>query len=108
MELEDIGLYVSYGLFLIASGAAVVLPLMNAIKNPSGLLKSLMGVGGLVVLFILSYAVSGDEVGARAASFGIDASGSKLIGAGLILFYIVFAISVIGIIFSEIYKATTK
>ena len=105
MELEDIGLYASYVLFFIALGAAIILPLINAIKNPSGLVKSLIGVGGLVVLFIICYAISGDEVSARAASLGVDAGGSKLIGAGLYMFYAVFFISAIGVVYSEINKA---
>lgn len=101
----DIGLYASYFLFFVALGATIILPLLNAIKNPSGMFKSLLGVGGLVVLFVVSYAVSGDEVSAKAASLGVDAAGSKMIGAGLVLFYIVFIVSVIGVIYSEINKA---
>ncbi len=105
MELEDAGLYIAYVLFFVALGSAIVLPLINAIKNPAGLLKSLLGVGALVVLFVVSYALSGDEVSAKAASLGVDAGGSKLIGAGLILFYVVFVISALGVVYSEINKA---
>ena len=105
MDLIDIGIYATYVLFFIALISAIVLPLINALRNPSGLMKSLLGVGGLVVLFVLSYALSGDEVSAKAASFGLDAGDSKMIGAGLILFYIVFILSVVGVVFSEINKA---
>ena len=105
MDLIDIGIYVTYVLFFVALISAIVLPLINAIKNPAGLLKSLFGVGGLVVLFLVSYGLSGDEVSAKAASFGLDSGDSKLIGAGLILFYIVFVLSAVGVVFSEINKA---
>lgn len=105
MESYDIGLYVGYLLAIVAVVAAVVLPLINAIKAPAGLVKSLAGVGGLVVIFIIAYALSGSEVTTKAAAQGVDASGSKLIGAGLTMFYIVFFAAAVGVIVSEINKA---
>ena len=105
MDLIDIGLYLSFILLGVATASAVVMPLLTALKHPAGLVKSLIGVGGLVVLFILAYTVSGSELSAKAVSLGVDESGSKLIGAGLILFYLVFVISVIGVIYSEVNKA---
>lgn len=105
MDLIDIGIYLAYILIGIALVAAVVLPMINALKHPAGLVKSLMGVGGLVVLFIVAYSISGSELSVKAAALGVDESGSKLIGAGIILFYFVFVISIVGVIYSEISKA---
>lgn len=101
----DLGLYITYVLFGLAAIAAIVLPAINLAKSPAGLVKSLMGIGGLAVLFVVAYALSGDEVSAKAASFGISPASSKMIGAGLVLFYLVLLISIIGLIFSEINKA---
>jgi TRAP-type C4-dicarboxylate transport system permease small subunit len=78
----------------------VGMPILNAIKNPQGLVKALIGVVGLVVLFGLSYAISGSEVTARAASLGIDASSSRMIGAGMIMFYIILLVSTVLAVFS--------
>ena len=103
--MEDIGLYVGYGLFIIALGAAVILPLINAIKSPKELLKSGMAVGALLVLFLVSFGLSGSEVTAKYTAQGIGESSSKLIGAGLTMFYFVFFIAVLGIVYSEISKA---
>ncbi len=105
MDTIDIGIYVSYIFLGVALIAAVLLPLVNAIKHPAGLVKSLIGVGGLVVLFIVAYAISGAEVSAKAVAMGVDESGSKIIGAGLTLFYFVFIVAALGIVFSEISKA---
>lgn len=105
MTIEDIGLYISYVAFFIAAGAAIVFPLLNAIKNPASLGKSLIGIIGVVVLFIVAYLVSGDEVTSKYAALGVDASGSKIIGAGLTLFYFVLVLSIIGVVYSEINKA---
>jgi hypothetical protein len=105
MESYDIGLYIAYVFTIVAIGAAVVLPLINAIKSPAGLVKSLVSVGGLVVIFVIAYAVSGSEVTTKAAAAGVDASSSKLIGAGLAMFYIVMIVAVVGVVYSEINKA---
>jgi len=105
MESYDIGLYIAYVLGIVAIGTAVVLPLINALKAPAGLMKSMAGVGGLVVIFIIAYMLSGDEVSTKAAAAGVDASASKLIGAGLTMFYIVMIVAAIGVVYSEINKA---
>ncbi|MFN5169335.1 MAG: hypothetical protein ACK5DD_06900 [Cyclobacteriaceae bacterium] len=105
MDAEDIGLYISYGALIIAVAAAVVLPLMHAIKHPKTLLGSLVGVGALVILFVICYAISDTEVSAKARSLGADESSSQLIGAGLYTFYAVFIVSIVGMVYSEINKA---
>lgn len=105
MDSIDIGIYISYAFLVISIGAAVFLPLVHAIKHPQGLMKSLLGIGGLVVLFVVSYALSGSELSAKAVALGVDESGSKLIGAGLTLFYLIFVIALGGIVYSEISKA---
>ena len=105
MDSIDIGIYLAYFFLGVALIAAVVLPLVNALKHPAGLVKSLVGVGGMVVLFIIAYSLSGSEVSAKAIAMGVDDSGSKMIGAGLILFYFVLVAASVGIVFSEISKA---
>lgn len=101
----DAGLYFSYVLFFIALGAAIIFPLLYVIQDPKGVIKSLVGIVGLVVLFIVCYALSGNEVTAKYASLGVGEASSKLIGAVLIMFYLTLLISIVGIIFSEISKA---
>lgn len=104
MEIEDIGLYVSYAVLIIAGASAILFPLVNSVKNPAAVGKSLMGIGAIVVLFIIAYVLSGDEVTAKYTALGVDAGGSKLIGAGLTLFYFVMVLGVVGIIYSEVSK----
>lgn len=101
----DAGLYVTYIFFFVALGAAIVLPLIHAIKHPKELGKSALGIGFLVVVFVVSYAMSGSEVSLKAAALGVGEGSSKLIGAGLIMFYIVFVIGMLGMVYSEINKA---
>lgn len=89
------GLWVCYVLLGLALVASVGMPLVNAIKHPADLLKSVIGIIAIVVLFGVAYAMSDDTVSARYASMGGDALGSKLIGAGLITFYVALFIAAI-------------
>ena len=100
----DIGLYAFYALLAIAVIAAIVFPIVNAIKTPAALLRSLAGVGALLVLFGIAYALSDDSLSQRAAAM-VSPSTGRLIGAGLILFYITLILSVIAVVYSEISKA---
>ena len=102
----DIGLYFMYTLLILAAIAAfIVFPVMRAIDAPMVFLKSLYGIGALVVLFVISYAISSSKVLPQWGVLGISEGTSKLVGAGLIMFYITAIIAVIALIFSEINKA---
>ena len=103
--MEDIGLYVAYAMFSAALLGAIIWPLINSLKQPKTLLKSGMGVAALLVLFLISYALSGSEVTAKYAAQGIDETSSQIVGAGLTLFYLIFGIAILGIVYSEISKA---
>jgi hypothetical protein len=103
--LISVGLYFGYFLFLIALIALIVLPTLNALKAPKELAKSAAGVVGLVVLFGVAYGLSGDEVTLKTASLGTTPESSKMIGAGLIMFYVVFLVAVAGLIYSFFHKA---
>lgn len=105
MDIIDIGLWLGYLLLIFAVGAAAVLPLMYAIKTPGAFVRSLYGVGALAVIFIVSYVISGSDVTQAQAAIGVSEFSSKMIGAGLIMFYISLVVAVIGMIYSEISKA---
>lgn len=105
MDLLDIGLYLGYITLFVAIAGAVALPLINALKDPAGLLKSLAGFGILIVLFLVAYALSSSELTKIAIANGISENGTKMIGGGLITFYALFLFSVVGLLFSEVSKA---
>lgn len=101
----DVGLYFAYALLFLSIGAAIVLPLISAVKSPANLFKSLYGVIALVILFIIAYAIADSTVKTQWAVLGVGAGTVKLIGAGLIVFYITMVVAVVGLIYSEISKA---
>jgi len=105
MGLIDIGLIVCYIAAFVAAGAAIVLPLINALKNPAGLLKSLIFVVVALVVFGIAYAISDSARSVSAISMGVSETGVKLIGAGLITFYIALVVAALGLIYSEVSKS---
>lgn len=101
----DAGLYIGYILLLIAVVAAIGLPLLNSVKSPGELKKPLLALLLMVALFAVSYALSGSDVTPEQAAKGITESTSKLVGAGLTMFYLISGIAVLGLIYSEVNKA---
>jgi len=102
----DFGLYLSYFLVFVAAGATILLPIVGAIKHPKDLGKSGMALGALVLIFAISYGLSGSELNPKWQSLGVTTEfNSKLIGAGLTMFYFVMIISILVLLYSEISKA---
>lgn len=101
----DAGLYFGYVLVGVAIIAGLLLPLVQALKSPKNLAKSAISLVLLAVVFIVSYVLSGSEISASGKLMNVSEGGSKLIGAGLIMFYITLVIALVGLIYSEINKA---
>lgn len=99
------GLIVGYIFLGVALVAAVVLPLINTLKNPGILVKSGISLGVLLVLFAISYAIADGTPNSVSQAFGITESGVKMISAGLYMFYITMFLAIGGVVYSEINKA---
>jgi uncharacterized membrane protein len=99
------GLYVSYIIFAVAIISALGLALYNTLKNPGTLVKSAIGIGVLIVVLVISYALSDSEVSTIAKGLGENESSVRWIGAGLIMFYIALFAAIGGLVYSEISKA---
>jgi hypothetical protein len=101
----DAGLYFSYFLFFVALGVSIILPMLSISQNPKSLIKSGMGVGALLLVFVIAYVLSGSEVTLKYTLAGVGEGSSKLIGAGLIMFYITILAAIVGLIYSGVNKA---
>ena len=105
--MVDMVLPLSYWLI----GAAVLLALVfgvvvSIMSNPKGMVRSVIAIVLLAIVFGIGYSIAGDEMKPFYPEFGVmDASDSKLIGGGLMTFYILFAVAAVGIVFTEISKA---
>ncbi len=92
-----------YILLFISAAAAIIFPVIIMAQNPKNAKTALLGVGVLVVVFGVSYAIAGSEV-LPAYKDIVTESSSKMVGAGLIAFY-QLRLGAIGVaVFSEISK----
>ena len=102
--LIDIALMITYALIGIAVIAVIVLPLIKAIDDPKTLVGTAIGLGALVVLFGLSYAISGDEVLPRYVAQDVGPGISKVVGGLLTTMYLLFGAAIVGIVYTEVSK----
>lgn len=94
-----------YVLLAIASLSAIIFPLITMAQNPKGAKNALIGVVGLIVVFGISYVLSGSEVyNDLDGNLLADAATSKKSEAGLIAFYILGAGAIGSIIYAEVSK----
>jgi hypothetical protein len=105
MEFIDIGLYVSYGLLLIAAIAAIILPLINSFSNPKSLVKSGIGIAVIVILFVIGYIIADSGVTTKYTTLGVGEGESKFVGGALLTMYMLFIIAIVGIVITELNKA---
>lgn len=101
----DLGFYVFYALLAMAVVLVIVFPIIYMLREPATLLRSGIVLGIIIVLFVISYALSDSSVGLKAAAAGITPTASKLIGAGLVMFYITLVLSALALVYSEVSKA---
>lgn len=98
--MVDVGLFIAYILIGVCILAAVGMPLSKAIGDPESLKKMGIGVGGVLVVFLISFFISSGE-----NSGEVSETTAKLVGAGLTTFYILAIGAIAGIVYTEIKKA---
>jgi len=99
------GLAITYILGIIAAGAAIIFPIVYMISHPKSGVQALIGVGLLLVMFGLGYALSGDEILISYEKVGFTSpSASKLVGGALKMMYITIAAVLGATVYSEVRK----
>ena len=107
MDTYDIMLYATYLLAVVGTILSIVMPLLKSLDNPKGLMKSAIGVFGLVALFFICYSLSGNEVLPKfeGAPFNLTPGMSQLIGGMLVMTYILTVVAIVSIVVTELTKA---
>ena len=54
--------YLTFFLLLVSAGAAVVFSVINLVKHPTLLKRSLIGLGAMAVILLVAYLMSSDSV----------------------------------------------
>ena len=108
LGLGDVDPMLIWGYILlgIEVAAVIILPLFNLVKNPKGAVRSLVGLGIVVVLAAICYALSSDApVVNSAGGFFEDSAVLKISDTGLYLTYIALAVAILAAIGGEIRNA---
>ncbi len=96
----------SYVALLIPAVLMVVFPIRYYITHPEKIKQALFSIGGLAVILVLSYALASAEplnfMGSE--EFDMSESTMKMVGGGLIAFYIMAIGAIVAIAYSEISK----
>lgn len=103
-EIVNIGLIAAYVLVVLGGASAILMPLYNAKNNPKGLIYGGIGIGALLIFFLIGYGIAGNEVTANYIKYGVDAGSSKMVGGALICMYILTIIAIVGIVYTELSK----
>jgi len=92
--------YVALGTCILL---ALIFPIFNIVTQPKNTKRVLIGLGALVLIGIVSFAMSGNEFDAlQLRALNITETGSRQIGAALIGTYIIAGASVLAILYAEI------
>lgn len=98
MSIIDVGLISGYILIGLCAITAIIMPLIQSFSDPKSLAKSGLGVGALLVLFLITYGLADGN------AEGASESTSKIVGAGLLTMYAAVFLAIGGILFTEISK----
>jgi len=104
MDSYDFFLYLGYIMIVVAAISVVLFSVMNLVTNPKSLVRAGASIVGIAVLFLIAYALSGNEVTTEYAKYNIDPDTSKFVGGSLIMAYLLLGITVLSLFYTEVVK----
>jgi uncharacterized membrane protein YuzA (DUF378 family) len=107
-SLINIGIIVTYIMIGFAALSTILFGVKKMLSNTKNAKKTLYVILGLIVICIVSYLIASDEVLNSYEKYKISASQSKNVGMGLMMFYILSALAVGAVLYSELSKAFSK
>ena len=102
--MSEYVLIVSYILCIGSTIVAVLGPIITSLNNPKSLIKSAASLVILLVFFFISYALADNEVTPKYLAFDVNSEGSQLIGGILIMTYLLFGLTILGIVVNWVTK----
>ncbi len=102
---SDLVMYWAYILLIITVVLLLAFPIKFFITNPKKGLRFLLAIVAFVALYGISYALASGDTNADVYETNkITAGVSKMIGAGMIMTYIIAGLALLGLIFAGISK----
>lgn len=106
--LTDTILQWTYAMIILAAVLSLVMPLINIVKNPKAMVRSLMGVGIIVVLILVCYLMA-DTTPVTTPSSTYDGRADLLVtDTGLYATYITFVAAIVAVIGGELLQVFKK
>ncbi|MCS7003865.1 MAG: hypothetical protein NZM38_00910 [Cytophagales bacterium] len=102
--MADFALRESYVMIILAFGGSLLLPIWANLDNLKTFTTIGIGIGTIVVLFLIGYLISDGSVSEKFKEMGITEATSKTIGASLIMTYVMIFTLLGLIIYGEIVK----
>jgi vacuolar-type H+-ATPase subunit I/STV1 len=105
----DMLLFWMYAMIILSLVVIAIVATYAMIKSPKGSVQVLIGIGGMILLGVLSYVVSKNTLGPAALEkYKITATTVKLVGAGLLLMYLMLIIAIGALIYTSVIKFFQK
>ncbi|MDG1848931.1 MAG: hypothetical protein P8I82_00360 [Flavobacteriales bacterium] len=106
--MANYGIILTYILIAAATIAAIAFPIKHLISHPKKAKQVGIGLGALLVIYIIAALSASDEVTEHFMKFDVTASQSKQVGTGLIVFYILAVGALLVTLYTEISKMLNK
>ena len=107
VKVIDSETFINVGKLLVIVGVAIMVisPIYGFITNPQNIVKLLVSIGVTVVVVVIAYSMAGNYFSDyQLEELGTTAETSKLVGMGLIITYIAFALTVISVLYASVVK----
>ena len=102
----DAMIYYTYILFGVSTVLALIAAVLSMVVKPETIKSTMIGVGAMLLVFGISYGLASDEVLPKYGE--VSPLTSRLSGAGLYAFYILFFAAFAAIVFSGVMKLVKK
>lgn len=101
----DLILYWGYSLAILSGVVTLTLAIAHIVKNPKGSVKVLIIIAIMIILGLLSYAMSSNTLTPdQLEKYNITANGVKMVGAGLLMTYFIMIIAIGVFIYTSLMK----
>ena len=107
-NLINFGIILTYIMVGIAALTAVGFGVVKMIQNTENAKKTILTIGGLAAVLIISYFIAADNLPDSYKKYEITSETSKQVGMGLITFYVLIGSAMLAVLYSELSKAFSK
>jgi hypothetical protein len=107
VKVIDAETFINVGklLFIIGVAVMVISPIYGIITNPQNIVKLLISIGAAVIVVVIGYSLAGNYYSDyQLEELSTTAETSKLVGMGLIVTYIAFALTVLAVLYASVVK----